>query len=188
MNALCKSARCHLHNISLARRYLTKEAPEKAFHAFVMSRLDCNNSLLYGLPSCELQKLQKIQNAAARILTGERKRCHITPVLKKLHWLPITSRIQYKILMMTFKCLKDLAPRYLKELLKLRKTSRCTRSACDELLLEVGKIRLATAGGRAFVNVAPFLWNRLPYSVRACNTVETFKPRLKIHLFEKYFY
>ena len=187
VNALCKSARYHLHNISLARRNLTRDAADKAFHAFVMSRLDCNNSLLYGLPSCELQKLQKIQNAAARILTGEGKRCHITPVLKKLHWLPIASRIQFKILMLTFKCLQDLAPRYLQELLKSRKTSCCTRSACDDLLLEVGKTRLASAGDRAFVNVAPFLWNRLPYSIRACTTVAAFKSRLKTHLFEQYF-
>ena len=90
--------------------------------------------------------------------------------------------------MMTFKCLKDLAPRYLKELLKLHKNSHCTSSACDELLLEVGKTRLATAGDRVFVNVSPFLWNRLPYLVRVCNTVETFKSRLKTHLFEQYFY
>ena len=173
VSVVCKAARYHLHNISLARRFLTKEAAEKAIHAFVMSRLDCNNSLLYGLPSRELQKLQKVQNAAARILKGERKRCHITPVLKQLHWLPITSRIQYKIHLLTFKCLKDLAPKYLKELLKLRKAFRCTRSACDDLLLDVGKTRLATDGDRAFVNVAPFLWNRLPYSVRACTTVET---------------
>ena len=119
-----------------------------------------------------------------RILSGEYKRCHITPVLKQLHWLPITSRIQYKILMLTFTCLRDLAPKYLKELLKLRKAFCCTRSACDGLLLEVGKTRLATAGDLAFVNVAPFLWNRLPYSVRACDTVETFQSRLKTHLFE----
>ena len=109
-------------------------------------------------------------------------------MLKQLHWLPITSRIQYKILMLTFKCLKDLAPKYLEELFKLRKAFRCTRSACDDLLLEVGKTRLATAGDRAFVNVAPFLWNRLPYSVGACSTIETFKFRLKTHLFEQYFY
>ena len=89
MSVVCKAARYHLHNISLARRFLSKEAAEKAIHAFVMSRLDCNNSLLYGLPSCELQKLQKVQNAGARILKGESKRCHITPVLKQLHWLPI---------------------------------------------------------------------------------------------------
>ena len=90
-------------------------------------------------------------------------------------------------LMLTFKCQQDLAPRYLQELLKLRKTSRCTRSACDDLLLEVGKTRLASAGDRAFVNVAPFLWNRLPYSIRACTTVAAFKSRLKTHLFEQYF-
>ena len=65
-------------------------------------------------PSCELQKLQRVQNAAARILTGDCRRCHITPVLKSLHWLPITSRIECKILMLTFKCVKDLAPNYLK--------------------------------------------------------------------------
>ena len=78
--------------------------------------------------------------------------------------------------------------KYLKESLKLRRAFRCTRSACDELLLEVGNTRLATVDDRAFINVAPFLWNRLPYSVRAFSTAETFKSRLKTHLFEQYFY
>ena len=106
VNEFCKSARYILHNISLARRFLTREAAEKAIYAFVLSRLDCNNSLLYGLPSCELKKLQRVQNAAARILTGERRRCHITPVLKSPHWLPITSRIEYKILMLPLQVCK----------------------------------------------------------------------------------
>ena len=56
-----------------------------------------------------------------------------------------------------FEILKDLAPKCLKELLKPRKAFRCTRSACDELLLEVGMTRLATAADRAFVNVALYL-------------------------------
>ena len=76
--------------------------------------------------------------------TGEHS--HITTVLKQFHWLPITNRIQYKILMLTFKCLKDLAPNYLRELLKLRKASRWTRSDDDELLLDVGNTKLVTAG------------------------------------------
>ena len=67
---ICKSTRYHLHNISHARRYLTREAAEKAIHAFVFSRLDNNNALLQGLPSCELEELQKVQNAAARLLVG----------------------------------------------------------------------------------------------------------------------
>ena len=88
--------------------------------------------------------------------------------------------------MLTFKCVKDLAPNCLKELLKLRMASRWTRSTGDELLLDVGKIKLVIAGDRAFTNVAPSLWNRLPYSVRACNTLETFKTYLTTHLFSKY--
>ena len=82
VNALCKSARYYLHNINVARRYLTTEAAEKAIHAFVVSQLDGTNSLLYGLPAIELKKLQKIQNSAARMLTGASKYDHITPVLK----------------------------------------------------------------------------------------------------------
>ncbi len=75
-----------------------------------------------------------IQNAAARLLTGECRRCHITPVLKDIHWFPVTSRMIYKINMLTFKCLKNLTPTYLRELLKIRKAPRCNRSLRDDLL------------------------------------------------------
>ena len=84
---------------------MTAEAAEKAIYAFVVSRLDGTNSSLYCLPAIELEKLQKIQNSAARILTGASKYDHITPMLKQLHWLPVSSRIEYKILMLAFKCL-----------------------------------------------------------------------------------
>ena len=94
VNSLCSSARYYLHNIRLARKYLTQEAAEKAIHAFVTSRLDCNNSLLYGLPMCELKKLQKVQYTAARILTRAKRDSHVTLVLKQLHWLPISCRIK----------------------------------------------------------------------------------------------
>ena len=80
INSLCSSARYYLHNICLARRYPTQEAAEKANHAFVISRLDCDNSLLYGLPRCELKSCKKIQNTAARILNGVKRDSHMTPV------------------------------------------------------------------------------------------------------------
>ena len=92
VNALCQSAKYYLHKINLARRYLTRKAAEKAIHALVISRIDYNDSPLYGLPSCNLQKLQKIQNAAARTLTGKCRKCHITPLLKQINWLPIVCR------------------------------------------------------------------------------------------------
>ena len=67
-NTICKSARYHLHNISLARRYRTREAADKSIHALVISRLDSNDALIQGLPSCELKKLHRVQHAAARLL------------------------------------------------------------------------------------------------------------------------
>ena len=124
VNMICTSARYHLHNISLARRYLTREAAEKAIHAFVISRLNSNNALMKGLPSCELKTLQKVQNAAARLLAVVSRKCHITPILKELHWLPVVCRIQYKILLLTFKCIKNIAPKYLVDLLKKRTVPR----------------------------------------------------------------
>ena len=66
-------------------------------HAFVTSRIDYCNGLLYGLPDCEIIKLQRVQNAAARLLTSSRKYDHITAVLQELHWLPARYRIHFKI-------------------------------------------------------------------------------------------
>ena len=187
VNAICKAARYHLYNISLARRYLTREAAEKAIHAFVISRLDSNNALIQGLPSCELKKLQKVQNAAGRLLVGVSRKCHITPILRELHWLPVVCRIQYKILLLTFKCIKNIAPKYLIDLLKKRTAPRATRSAKYDLLLEIKRTNLVTAGDRSFVHVAPCLWNELPCSLRAANSVETCKTLLKTFLFQRHF-
>ena len=91
-----------LKNIADIRRYLEKQAAEKLIHAFVGSRLDYCNSLLVGIPETSLAKLQIVQNIAARILTGTRKYDHMTPVLYKLHWLPVKYRIEYKIILMTY--------------------------------------------------------------------------------------
>eukprot|EP00794_Sanderia_malayensis_P013031 gene13031-biopygen10390 len=165
LNAVCKSARYYLHNINVARRYLTTEAAEKAIHAFVVSRLDGTNSLLYGLPATEQKKLQKlhlsrkIQNFEARIFTGAPKYDHMTPVLKQLCWLPVSSRIEYKILMLAFQCLHGLAPHYLEALVQKYEPARMTRSAGDGYLLKHSWTSLKTAGDRSFSHVAPTLWN-----------------------------
>ena len=78
-------------------------------HAFVTSRIDYCNGLLYGLPDREIGKLQRVQNATARLLTSCKKYDHITPVLRKLHWLPVKYRINFKILLLTFKALHGIA-------------------------------------------------------------------------------
>jgi len=113
INKVCKSASHAIRNIGRIRKYLGKENCEKLIYAFVTSRLDCCNSIFYGLPMSELSKLQRLQNSAARLVTIVKKTDHITPVLRNLHWLPVQSRITYKILLLTYKALNGMAPIYI---------------------------------------------------------------------------
>ena len=112
VSSVCQSASFALYNIGKLRPYLDKESAETLVHAFVSSRLDSCNSLLYGLPQTELDRLQRVQNAAARLITRVKGHVHMTPVLRQLHWLPIRKRIQFKILLLTFKAINGLAPNY----------------------------------------------------------------------------
>ena len=83
----------HLYNIRRIRKYLSRENTETLIHAFVCSRIDYCNSLLYGVPNCHLHKLQRVQNAATRLIFEESKYCHVTPLLKSLHWLPVIFKV-----------------------------------------------------------------------------------------------
>jgi hypothetical protein len=161
VTALIKSCNFQLRSIGQARTFLTQKAAEKIIHAFVSSRLDCGNSLLYNLPGYQLERVQRVQNTAARILTRSRKHDHITPVLESLHWLPIQKRIEFKILILTFKCLHGLAPRYLEELLLPYTPTQSLRSS-DKMLLQVPKTHLKCYGDRSFTKASPILWNSLP--------------------------
>ncbi len=98
-----KTAFFHLRNIAKLRDMLTVSDAEKLVHAFMTSSLDYCNALLGGCPASSINKLQIVQNAAARVLTRSRKYDHITPILQSLHWLPIKFRISYKILLLAYK-------------------------------------------------------------------------------------
>ncbi len=88
-----------LHNIRKIRPFLTQHAAQLIVQALVISRLDYCNSLLAGFPSCTIQPLQIIQNAAVRLVFSEPKKAHVTPLFISLHWLPVAARIKYKTLL-----------------------------------------------------------------------------------------
>ena len=110
INKACNAAFYHLHNLRRIKKYLSRDSLITLVHAFITSRLDYCNGLLFGLPNVQIAKLQRVQNAAARHILGIGKFSHITQALYELHWLPVSLRIDYKILLLTFKCIYGLAP------------------------------------------------------------------------------
>ena len=187
ISEICKSAFYHIRNISHVRRYLNVESTEKLVHALVTSRLDNCNAVLFGLPDHLIKRLQYVLNAAARLVSLTNKYDHITPVMMQLHWLPVKERINFKILLTTFKALHGINPLYLRELISPYQPRRALRSS-NQLLLEQPAYKLKSYGSRAFSVCAPGLWNKLPLKIRSSTSVPEFKRRLKTHLFRQAFF
>ena len=186
ISSVCKSARFQLYRLRRVRKFLTPEAIKLAVHALVTSRLDFSNALLHGLPSYQIARLQLIQNAAARVVSGCSKFEHITPTLVELHWLPISSRITYKLLCLAHKCLYGTAPAYLCSLVRRVSRGRSLRSNTQNVL-EVPRTRTLRFGDRSFSCAAPKLWNDLPPALRGTVSFTQFQVRLKTHLFRSAF-
>ena len=185
ITSICSSVRYQLRNIGFIRKYLTRSATEKLVHSLISSRLDFGNGLLYNLPDSQIGKLQKLQNAAARIVTLSGKRSHITPVLKSLHWLPLKERLVFKILLLVFHIVNGTSPSYNKSLIHNYQPSRTLRSS-NSGLLQVPVSRKSW-GERAFAHAGPTLWNSLPQSLKTQTSVTTFKGNLKTHLYNDAF-
>ena len=118
------------------RKHLSRNSTETLIHAFVSSRLDYCNSLLYGLPQAQLDKIQRVQNAAARLIFKQPKFSHITPVLHQLHWLPIKYRNEFKILLFTFKAIHGMAPDYICKLISRNSSTRYSIRSSQRILKE----------------------------------------------------
>ena len=184
ITAICKAANFHLRNIGAIRPALTDTSTAQLVHAFITARLDYCNSLLIGLDDTHISRLQRIQNNAARVVSKMKKFDHISPVLTQLHWLPIKKRIQFKLLLLTYRCLHGMAPQYLSELLTWYAPTRHLRSS-DQCLLAVPKSKLKSYGDKSFQVAAPKAWNDLPFHLRSASSLDMFKRNLKTYLFEK---
>ena len=121
-------------------------------------------------------------NFSARLITGSYEYDHITPVLKSLHWLPVEQRIGYKIAVLGFKCVNGSAPGYLQNLVELYTSIRTLRSSSDKLTLSIPKVR-TLYGERSFRYHCAVEWNTLPYDIRSCESLDSFKAKLKTYLF-----
>ena len=181
---ICKSSYLELRKISSVRHYLSTDATKTLVCSLVLSKIDYCNSLLAGLPKYLLDRLQRIQNNAARLVLKSSKYEHVTPLLYSLHWLPITDRIEYKLSSLSFAVITGSAPEYLSELLYLYTPSRALRSAADSRLFRLSTANTKTNGERSFSYQAPVMWNKLPLPLRHSDSLTTFKSNLKTHLFQ----
>eukprot|EP00745_Piridium_sociabile_P040659 TRINITY_DN786_c0_g1_i8.p1 TRINITY_DN786_c0_g1~~TRINITY_DN786_c0_g1_i8.p1 ORF type:complete len:1132 (+),score=124.07 TRINITY_DN786_c0_g1_i8:119-3397(+) len=182
---VCKVTYLELRRISSIRHYLSTEATKTLVCAFVLSRIDYCNSLLAGLPKYMLDRLQRIQNNAARLICRAPKSDHVSPLLHSLHWLPVSKRIDYKLSTLTFSAVSGSGPEYLSDLLHIYTPSRQLRSSSDTRLLRIPHVRTKTYGQRSFSHQAPTTWNRLPDNLRHSDSLASFKSGLKTHLFSQ---
>ena len=178
-----------LRQIQSVRRSLPRATLVTLLRALVISKLDYCNSVLAGVTRTQLARLQSVLNAAARLVFHARRSEHVTPLLRDLHWLKVPERIQFRLCVLTFRCLHGSAPTYLSDGLHLTTASEVNRRlrSADVLTLSVPATRRSTLGDRAFPVAAARAWNSLPSAMQSAPSLGVFCRRLKTFLFESSF-
>jgi len=158
VNLLCRSVFLELHRIGHLRRHLSVDATKKLVSSFVLSRRDYCSSLLASLPENRLDRLQRVQHNAARLVLGRRGRDHAKPLLRYLLWLPVRPQIEYRIPPRVILAEIHLVlPTCLSSLYQPSRSLRCA----DAGLMTVQRIKLNKYGKRAFSDTGPVIWNSL---------------------------
>lgn len=185
VSKVCQISFLHIRNFRRIRGSLDFNSAKLLANAVVSSRLDYCNSLLYGINAGLVKKLQRVQNALARVVVpGVRRFDYIAPTLKQLHWLPVKQRLLFKMALLTFKVLKTSQPQYLADLLSPKRDTKYGLRSVSKGLLEKPTLK-SEKGRRSFSYAAPTLWNSLPQEVRECSTEITFRKKLKTYLFPR---
>ena len=149
ISAVCRSAYLELRKISAIRPFLTTSATATLVCSRVLSRVDYCNSLLAGITSDQIARLQRILNNSARLIFRKKRSEHVTPMLISLHWLPIKQRIEYKLATQAFRHFDGTLSPYLSHCLSSYTPHRSLRSSSDKLLC-VPRVNLKSAGARSF--------------------------------------
>ena len=167
---------CHI------RHLIDREVANTIACLIVCSRLDYYNSILYGVTENNIGRLQRIQNALARVVCDAPYRSSATILRRSLHWLSIKQRIVYKVVMMTFKVWLHQQPLNISELVVDYRPSQTLQWSGMNLLAEPRTKTLIAS--RAFSSVAPHVWISLPPLAHSPTSIETFRSRVKTFLFE----
>ena len=178
---VCRAAFYHTRALRHIRPSLTEEMANSVACSLMQSRLDYANALYVGVSSANFDALQRAQNTIARVMTLSLKRDHITPSIKRLHWLPIRQRVTYKIATLVYNIRRSRKPDYLYSILEDYTPARHLRSTNTQRLC-MPRTKLKT-GERAFSIAAPSVWNALPSEVTSAESLTTFLKLLKTHLF-----
>ena len=185
ISKLCSSAFFHLHNISRIRKFLSPVKTKSLSHAFFTSGVDYCNSLLYGLPASQLNKVQRVLHTAARLVCCAPRFSHIIPLMYELHRLSLKQRIHFKILLFAFKAVHGIAPTYIQNLVSLKSKGTYNLRWSSGILLASLTFRTkVTQGDRSFQVAAPKLRNALPRELRDIPNLYTFKSNLKTYRFK----
>ena len=187
ISTVCRNAYYELRKISSIRHCLSSDATKTLICSLVLSRLDYGNALLAGSFDYLIEKLQKVQNNSARLITKAPKGHHITPLLRSLHWLPVRSRIYYKIACICFSFFHGTGPAYLSEMLTKYSNLPSLRSASDSNKLSNPKRGSKSTNygfDRSFKYQGPLVWGKIPQRIRDSQSPSAFRTSLKTHLFK----
>ena len=182
VKSLVKSCNFHMRALRHIRPALTDDMAKSIATSLVSSRLDYCNSLLYGCSKTNIDKLQRVQNSLARVVTNCRTyTTSSSQLLHNLHWLPVKHRIDFKIATLSYKILAQHQPTYLCNIVHLYNPPRTLRSSS---LYQLDTPRVRTDfGARAFSVASPTVWNSIPLPIRQSPSIATFKSHLKTHYF-----
>ena len=190
INETVRACNFRLKNMIRIGSKLQLSMKQTIFQSLIMNKMDYCNSVYAGLNKSLVDKLQSVQNAGARFVSGVfgrnwRHRGSMHKLLATLHYLPITYRTLSKLCLLTFKCIHHMAPIYLKDMIKtFRPSARyCLRRNCDRFLLEIPDKPRYKKMESAFHYIAPVTWNNLPYAIRSIEELPKFKVALKTHFY-----
>ena len=180
VSKLAQSSFYTLRRLRSIRNKISRDDTVTLVVSLVFSRLDYCNAILAGLPASTLAPLQRVQNAAARLVFELKPHDHITSSLRDLHWLPIVWRIKFKLCVLVHRAVYGCAPSYIAELITPSSNTSLRSSSRGDLLVPRTRLHL---GERAFSVSGPREWNQLPPDIRLISNAENFKARLKTFMF-----